>query len=143
MSGTLLLRGSTLLYSVTTVIIVLLQNLNKMITVSPDRIRVTQRWSSAVSRRNASTTRFHGTFLSGAFAQLTLLFYVLSVNNSILDCSTLFSFCKVLINVHSRIYIFYRFRMDMGRYVQPSCLQQRCRTSSALSKDASWSLHQK
>jgi hypothetical protein len=73
LSGTtnIIHRGSTL------VSLIKKSNLLLMITESPDRIGVTQRWSWAVSCKDASTTCFfHKASLADTFLQLTLLFHV-------------------------------------------------------------------
>ena len=107
------------------------------ITVSPDRIRVTQSWSSAIFPPECSQ-------------QLQAAHSSLGCSNNLLFSSTrfhiLFTSSKLLMReiiYHNISCISCRFHMDMDHYVQLSCLRLLYQISSVPDKELSWSLHQR
>ena len=109
-----------------------------MITESPDRIRVSPRWSSVrlpircSQRASISSDVASLSESSGGLLFSSTIFRI--------DCNTKYRICKVLFIFRSNICISCHFRMDMDRYVQLFYRLRQYRTFSAPDKVVSWSL---
>ena len=136
-SGTILYRGSTLLA------VLIVQPLILMITESPDRIGVTQSWSSHYTPSEYSHQMYSSLWLpvmllvSSLFCPFDksycILFFLLCKEFFCEIFSKCFPKYFILI-FRSRIYISFRFRMDTDRYVRSCVPLQQYRISSAQDK---------